>query len=297
MNRIRSRRLCAALALVSTVAVLGACTTPPPYGGPPTASRSFSATSVTVNSSNDKTCVLGICAGANDEPFNIHVWFRVQIGVPNSADAGVVTGDNAWSGIFDQGPGEGGSHTYTGGQKATVNFSNIAMPDVLDLAQGAHLEIAGVWAWKMEADLLGVGGLATTAANAIKSALNSTLANGSTPSDPNLIVNTILDAIGGIGGFFSALGGLLASVVPFAGDDAVGSAMYVGIGASGTLADIINSTASGASFPSLALPLVKVPPDIGGGSIFSLGSGTKTFSNNFTNGGVDGRHTTSYTFG
>jgi len=296
MTRTTPRRFLAAVALTSTFAVLAACQTPPPYGGPPTASRSFSANSVTVNSSNDKTCVI-VCVGANDEPFNIHVWFRVKIGVPNSADAGVVTGDNAWPGLFDQGPGEGGSHTYTGGQRATVNFSNINMPDVLDLAQGAKLEIAGVWAWKMEADLLGVGGLATTAANAIKTALNNTLATASLPSDPNFIVDVILGAIGGVGGFFSALGGLLASIVPFAGDDSVGSAMYVGIGASGTLADIINSTASGASFPSLALPLVTVPPDIGGGAIFSLGSGTKTFSNNYTNGGVDGRHTTSYSFG
>jgi hypothetical protein len=296
MFRFTARRAGAALALVSALAVLGACTPPPPYAGPPTATRSFSANSVTVNSSNDKTCVI-ICVGANDEPFNIHVWFRVKVGVPGSAQAGVVTGDNAWPGLFDQGPGEGGSHTYTGGEKATVTFNNIDMPDVLDLAQGAHIELAGVWAWKMEADLLGVGGLATAAATAIQNALNQTIATGTLPSDAGQIVNWLLGAISSVGGFFSTLGGFLASVVPFAGDDAVGSAMYIGIGASGTLADIINSSASGASFPSLAIPVLKVPPDIGGGAIFSLGSGTKTFSNNYTNGGVDGQHTTSYSFG
>ena len=48
---------------------------------------------------------------------------------------------------------------------------------------------------------------------------------------------------------------------------------------------------------SVAIPALSVPPDIGGGAIFSLGTGTKTFSNNYTNGGVQGRHTTSYSFG
>ena len=165
--------------------------------------------------------------------------------------------------------------------------------DVADLLNSNnHLEIAGVWAWAMAADALGVSGLATTAGDAIKTALNSTLAAGSLPSDPNAIVNSILGVLGG--NFFSLLGSGLASIVPFLGDDAIGSRMYIGLGVTGTLQGIIDASVGTASFPSLALPLVSDPPDIDGGAIFSLGS--KTFSNQvMTNGGVQGKHTYTYT--
>jgi hypothetical protein len=78
-------------------------------------------------------------------------------------------------------------------------------------------------------------------------------------------------------------------------DDVTGSAMYVGVGASGTLGSIINSLET--NFPAIAIPSLIVPPDIGGGRIFSLSSAPRNFSNNFTNPGVDGQHTYNYTFG
>ena len=55
--------------------------------------------------------------------------------------------------------------------------------------------------------------------------------------------------------------------------------------------------AAGVAFPSIAIPVLKIPPDIGGGAIFSLGTGTKSFTDGSTNGSVDGKHTTTYTFG
>ena len=287
------------VAVLLLTAMTAACTPPAPYAGPPTKDVSFAANSVTVNSSNDKgVCVFGVCVPpANDEPFVINVWFRMKIGVANSATTGVVTGDNAWPGTFDQGPGEGQSHTYTGGQQGTVNFSGMSTPDVGDLLQGAPVEIAGVWSWKMEADLIGVGSVATTAANALKTVLNDVLGGATLPSDASQIVSLILNALGGVGNGFATLASTIASIIPFGpSDDGMGSAFYIGVGASGTLSDIITSTAGSVAFPSIAIPVVSVPPDIGGGAIFSLGA-SHSFSNNYTNGGVSGQHTTSYTFG
>ncbi len=298
MIKTRSRRAVSAIVLTATVGLMGAaCTPPAPYGGPPKANVAFKATSVTVNSSNDKTCVI-FCVGANDEPFNINVWFRMTIGVANSATTGVVTGANAWPGLFDQGPGEGGSHTYAPNEQGAVNFNDMAMPDVADLLQGAKIEIAGVWSWKMEADLIGVGSVATTAANSLKTVLNSVLGGATLPSDPSQIVDLIFQALGGFGNGLATLGSTLASLfpsIPFPTDDVMGSAMYVGVGASGTLSNIIASAAASVAFPSIAIPVVSNPPDIGGGKIFSLGQ-ANSFSNNYTNSGVQGQHTTSYTF-
>ena len=286
------RRSAALIVAVMTIGLLGAaCAPTTPSGSPVTGNFTFKATSVTVNTSNDKTCFI-VCVGANDEPYVINIGFTVNIGQANSATSQVVVGANAWPGVFDQGPGEGQSHTFSGGEQGAVTFPSVPLLDVLDLANtNNHLEIAGVWAWAMEADLLGVSGLATTAAAAIKSVLNSTLAASSLPSDSNQIVNSILGVIGS--NLFPALGGFLASIIPFAGDDAIGSRFYVGLGVTGTLKGIIDTATASATFPALAIPVVNDPPDIDGGAIFSLAN--RSFTNQvMTNGGVDGQHTYNY---
>lgn len=298
MTRFRSRAA-TAVALLSALAVVASCTTPPPYGGPPTGTRTFRAVSVTVNESNDG-CWL-VCP-YRDEPKVLNIGFRVTMGQANSASAQVSVGANEWNGVFEQGPGEGSSHTYKSDQQGTVTFNNVALPDLLDLAQGAKLEIAGVWAWKVEDDGIlaaNVNNIADAIAPAIRSALNQTLALASVPSDANQIVSAILSAIGNLGFFnlFATVFTGLMNNLNILSDDVLGSAMYVGVGASGTLSNIISTAASGISFPAIAIPSLRVPPDIGGGAIFSLGSGAKTFTNNYTNDGVDGRHTTTYTFG
>jgi hypothetical protein len=293
MERRTIRRGFALMSICAVVGLASACL--PPQASIPTANFTFAATNVTVNSSNDKgVCLFGTCVpAANDEPYVINIGFTVQVGAANSATDAVVVGDNAWPGILDSGPGEGQSHTFTGTENGAVTFPSVPLLDVADLLNSNnHLEIAGVWAWAMEADTLGVSGLATTAGDAIKTALNSTLAAGSLPSDPNAIVNSILGVLGG--NFFSLLGSGLASIIPFLGDDAIGSRMYIGLGVTGTLQGIIDATVGTASFPSLAIPVVSDPPDIDGGAIFSLGN--KTFANQvMTNGGVQGQHTYTYT--
>ena len=157
-----------------------------------------------------------------------------------------------------------------------------------------------MWAWKVEDD--GVlsaspAALANAIASALETVLNNTVAASALPSDPNAIVGLIISAIGNINFFDGVWAGISTLLPGLVTDDIVGSGMYIGVGSSGALASIIDGATSGVAFPAVQIPLLSWPPDIGGGSIFSLGVGTKSFSNGFTNAGVDGQHTTSYTFG
>lgn len=301
MIKLGSRRAVALIAGVASLALVGAaCTTTGGYhyAGPPQATRTFQANTVTINSSNDD-CF--ICF-ANDEPKVINIAFRAKMGVANSASAFVVSGANHWNGVFEQGPHEGDPpYTYQGAERAPVVFNNLLMPDVADLLQGAHLEIAGVWAWKVEDDGIlaaNVNNIADAIVPAIVAALNQTVAIASVPSDTSQIVNAVVAAIGNLGFFnlFSAVFTGLLNNLNISSDDVVGSAMYVGIGSSGTLASIIEPVVGSVAFPTVAIPTLIVPPDIGGGKIFSLAY-AHNFSDSTTNGGVDGQHTTTYTIG
>ena len=278
------RRVIALASIVAAAGLMAACTPQGPITAPsvPKGNFVFKADSVRVDSSQDKTCVI-LCVNTSDEPFVINIAFSVTFGVPNSATTQVVTGSEGDS------TGEGSTQILTGGEQAATSLNGVPLLDVADLAWTTnHLTVAGVWSWAMEADFLGVGGLATTAADAIRGVLNSTIANSSSPTNADAIVDILLSAIGD--NIFPALGGILASVVPFLGDDGMGSRFYVGIGARGTLASIIDQAVVGTSFPSLPIPVVKVPPDIKGGAIFTLGN--KTFPGQvMNNGGVDGQHT------
>lgn len=280
--------------LVATAMIASSCVTEAPA---PT--KTFKATSVTVNSTNDDWNITCFCT--KDEPKVINIGFRVKMGVANSASTVVAIGANQWDGIFDQGLGDGGSHTYSGNQQAAVTFANISSPDVLNLAGGTPLEIVGYWAWKIEDDGLlaaNANNMANAIATALNPVLNQTVAAGSVPSDPNAIVQTVLDAIMNIGFFNLFATGFTALLnnLNIVSDDVLGSAMYIGVGSSGSLAGIINGVASGIQFPAIAIPTLRVPPDIGGGAIFST-EGARTFVDGSTNGGVDGKHTTTYSFG
>ncbi len=286
MNRRTVRRALACVSVAAVVSLAAACAPTGSGGGPATHNFSFSATSVKVNSSNDQTCVLGICVNNDDEPYAINIGFTVKIGVPNSATDSVIEGDVAPS------IGAGSTDTLSGNESGTVVFPNVPLLDVGDLLNtNNHLEVAGVWAWAMESDLVGVGGIANTAGDAIKAALNSTLAVGSVPSDPNQLVSSILGVVGN--NIFPLLGDELGQIVPFIGDDGIGSRFYVGLGVTGTLKSIVDAAVGSVSFPTLAIPVVSIPPDIDGGAIFSLAP--TSFTNQvMTNGGVQGQHTYSY---
>jgi hypothetical protein len=290
------RRVLVSASILAAGALVAACGPQGPVPAPtvPTGNFQFKALSAKNVSSNDESgCFLGICVNpSTDEPYPINIAFTVQIGVPGSATAHAVVGDQHWDWFnpFDQGPDEGETYTFSnGGEQAPVNLSNVPLLDVADLAfTSNHLEVAGVWSWALEGDTdpIGPGGMADTVADGLKAALNSTLAVGSLPSDPSDIVNSVLGVIGSH--LFPTIGSFLSSVVPW-GDDGMGSRMYIGLGARGTLKSIIDSSTASVSFPSIAIPVVKIPPDIDGGAIFSLGS--RSFTGQvMTNGSVQGRH-------
>ena len=294
MHRMNLRRGLALVAVLATTGLMAACT-PPTSSGAPKRNFTFTADSVFINQSQDFTgpCILGVCVSpAKDEPFVINIGFSVDVGKANSATSSVVVGDNAWSGAFDQGPAEGTGVSFSGGQQAAYTFSQVPLLQfsdilanaVLPAAQQNHLRVAGVWTWAMEADLIGVGGLAGATSDVIKNALNTFVAGSGSGSTANAFIQSIIDAI--LDNLLPALGSLVGSIIPFAGDDYMGSRMYIGLGVRGDLKSALTSILSGVSVPSIDLPVI---PDLLGGKIVALG--TQSFTGQVFNQPSQGKHT------
>lgn len=275
------RRFAPVVAL-ATVITLGAACTPPPYiyPGPPTANWQYKTTSFHVNEEQD--CVL-ICSLYSDEPYSLNIAFRVKVGQDGSAATWVVEGDSG----SDVDAGE--TYNTSGGQQATTQFPAVNMVDVLDLAFGAKLEIAGMWTWAMEEDWIGVNGAATTVAGLMLTALD-VVESATLPSDTSQIVSMLLGSLG-FGGVLSILGTTLLGVTGLQ-DDAVGSRLYIGLGVTGTLGATIDATANSVTFPALALPVISIPPDIEGGRLFRLGA-LPSWTDNFNQPG-DGDYDVSF---
>lgn len=299
MHRMNLRRGVAMLAVVASAGLMAACT-PPTSSGAPKRNFTFTADSVFINESQDFTgpCVFGVCVSpAKDEPFVINIGFTVDVGKANSATSSVVTGDNAWSGVFDQGPEEGTGVTFSGGQKGAYTFSQVPLLQFSDILANAvlapanqnHLRVVGVWTWAMEADLLGIGGLATSASDVIKSALNTFVAGSGSGATAEAFIQSIIDAL--LDNLFPALGGLVSSIIPFAGDDMMGSRMYIGLGVRGDLKSALTSILSGVTFPSINLPVI---PDLLGGKI--VGLGTQSFTGQVFDQPSQGSHTYTLSF-
>jgi len=277
------------VAAFATVAAACAPDAPPPWEPPAPVNWSFKGTNVTVNNSQDETCVI-ICVNKEDEPYLLQVAFRVRIGQPGSADAWVVKGDS----LANMGAGD--SATLTGGQQAKVTFTGVQPLDILSALNPANkMDVVGVYTWAAEEDSinsLSVGANAT--ADVFKNALNATLAAGTLPNqDANALVSMVFDAL------FSNISNpfaMLASNLPCLGlcDDVLGGAVYVGIGATGTLAGIMDAALASTTVPAISIPVLDVPPDIQGGGFFTLGS-TKNFSQTFS--GADGVHTYGFQSG
>lgn len=264
------------VALLGVMAVVGAaCSTPPTGpggGGPGGGSWTFRATKVQVVSHND-----AFLQGTRDEPFVYNVWFRVKLGVPGSAEVGVAGSRDAAT--MSLGDGEG-RYLFSETEQGAVRFDNVRNFDIGDLLNPQnHLEVVGVWSWAMEEDNISVRGLVDKSAGILKTALNNTLAPMSLPSDTNALVSQIMGSIPQPFLFFA--GAALASI-PGLTDDVVGSNVYAGIGAGGTLASVLDAATADVKLPFIEIPVVGIPPDIGlnpggGGHIFSLAQG-RTFA-------------------
>ena len=256
---------------------------------PTTESWTFRANSVTVNDSQDeiRDPFFDLCIAipsCEDEPYTLNIGFRVKIGVAGSADAFVVNNRTD----APENVGEGVTVNLTGNSQNAVTWNGIKPLDVLDLLNSSSkLEVVGVYTWASEEDTIGNGLAADGVAGVLEDALNATLAAGSLPSDASLILDLVLDNILG------ALG-LLAQNVPLfgLGDDVLGGALYIGIGAKGDLANIINSAIGNTPPITFAIPLLDLPPDIVGGGFFTM-KNSKTFTQTFS--GAGGTH--SYNFG
>jgi hypothetical protein len=284
MHRTRSRLA----AVVGILAVMGIAASCVPQA-PTTESWTFRANSVTVNDSQDEVRdpIFGLCIAipsCEDEPYTLNIGFRVKIGVPGSADAFVVNNRTD----APENVSEGATVNLTGNAQNAITWNGVKPLSLVDLLNSSNkLEVVGVYTWSSEEDLVGNGLAADGVAGILEDALNSTLAAGSLPSDASLILDLVLDNILG------ALG-LLAQNVPLfgLGDDVLGGALYIGIGAKGDLANIINSAIGSTPPITFAIPLLDLPPDIVGGGFFTFG-GPKNFTQTFS--GAGGTHT--YNFG
>ena len=272
----RTRSLTAGI--VAVVAVMALAASCAPAAAPAGESWTFKANSVKINDSQDelRDPFFGACIAipnCDDEPEPLQIGFRVKVGVPNSAQTFVVNNRGDAPSV-----GEGSTRVLTGNQQNAATFANVKPLSLIDLFNSANkLEVVGSYTW---ASADGVAGV-------LKDALNATIAKGSLPADASFILDLILDNIVG------ALG-LLAQNVPLFGfgDDVLGGSLFLGIGAKGDLANIINSAIGSTPPLTFNIPLLDLPPDIVGSQITTFG-GAKTFTQQYSGSG--GTHT--YEFG
>ena len=272
---------------VAFAAIVTACVPPAPGGGggPTPVNWAVEGDEVTVNNSQDETCVLGICTNTNDEPYLLQIAFKVTVGEPNSAVAWRTgSGANELSGL-----GAGDSQVLAGAERARATFNGIQPLDLVAALNPANkMDVLGTYTWAMESDLVSYDGNADDFAEVFEDALNAVVAPAALPSTEEELVELIIDLI------FNNAGNVLSLVLanfPLLGfgDDALGGALYLGFGANGTLGSAIDAILGGYSIPNtFILGDNQIPPDIQGGGIFTL-TGAKGFSQTFT--GAGGQHT------
>lgn len=286
--QMRTRSRLFAVATLVAVAALAAACAPQAPGGGGIASKNwkFGGTQVTIDKSQDDigTCWWPLEVTCQDEPYLLTVNFRVKIGQANSADTWVVndrtnapenTPVGATRYVDTHFPPAVGGEAVFGGVKAL---------DVLDLTNPSNkLEVFGSYVWVAEEDQVGYGVAAGGVSSALKDALNGTLATADLSSlDASFILDLILGNIG------NALGIVIQNIPLFGlGDDLLGGAMYIGIGAQGVLGGALDEAMGSTPFPAINIP-VPVPPAIDTGGFYTL-TGPKTFTHQFSGSG--GKHT------
>jgi len=278
IHMIRRRTTTAVLACALALGLVAAACTPPTP--PPVENWKFQATKVQVINQTEYINVVGCGVGnCYDEPYHINIWFRAKFGGgPTSVQTGVVDTRGCSPEIALREAGKGGPDTkdlladdndcYPG----TVAFNNVQMLDVLDINDTNKLEVLGVWQWAMEEDQLGFD--ASGIASALNKVLQDTVAGGTVPNE-NLvtyIINTLFS-----GGFVTTITtafGLLGINIPIFGDDTIGSRLFVGVNARGSLASLIGtSTTAGGINVGFGIPSIQ------GISITGLGSSPVNFDN------------------
>ncbi|MCB1272154.1 MAG: hypothetical protein M9942_11850 [Microthrixaceae bacterium] len=279
MNRTRRRTRTVLLGAVAALALVAAACVPEP--APANTTWEFKATKVTVNDVQDEVCVI-VCVNRADEPYVMNIATRVKIGVPNSASGFVVSSRSN----NPEGLEAGESATLSGAAGAPVSFPGISRLDVADLLnQDNKLEVFVVYTWVMEEDTVAVNTAANDVKDLLVDALNSTLAQGSLPSDASALLDLIFDNLG------NAFTLLLSNIPLFGlGDDVGGGALNVGIAAKGGLADVVDASIGTADIPEFNVPVVSLPPDVKHVNIFTM-KNTTTFTGQSFDQYGDGEHT------
>jgi hypothetical protein len=296
MQRARSRFV-AVVGVFAVMAIAASCAPPPP---PQAETWRFKADQVTAVVGNDpfiKPPLIGctsegILSNCYDEAYTINIWFRVKIGVPGSAQTGVVSSRSNAVSLCAQNrgscTGNPNTRTLNAAQGAQVTFNDVQGYDIIDVLANpnAPIEVLGTWTWAMEEDLAGTlnGG---PIANILRDVLNDTIAVGNLPSDTGALVQMLLDNLGQallLGG--SALLNAVTSILFGMGDDVLGSRMYIGVGATGTLGEIVDSAVPDLSGFNLGLSFVGIP-NVLGISVKSLRQ-NQTWNNQVFN--TNGRH-------
>jgi hypothetical protein len=154
-------------------------------------------------------------------------------------------------------------HLLGAGKQSTLDVANLS---------DNKLEVVGTYTWVMEKDLVGVATAAGDVADILEDALNDTLATASGVLDPSLVLDLIFD---NVGSSFT----LLLSNIPLLGlgDDVLGGAFYIGIGAKGGLATTLDGLLASVTPPTFSIPVLALPPDVMNFGVFTM-QNTKTFS-------------------
>jgi hypothetical protein len=263
------------IALTLTLTIVAAACAPPP--APPTDTWRFRANQVTAVVGNDpfiKPPLIGCTSegylsNCYDEAYTINIWFRVKFGVPNSAQTGVVSSRSHAVSLCAQNrtscSGRPTTRSLNEAQGGQVTFNDVTRVDIVDLLVNpdAPVEIIGTWTWAMEEDLAGTlnaGPIATI----LRNVLNDTIAVGTIPDDLGNLVQLIIDNLGQailLGG--SLLLNAITSVLFGMGDDVLGSRIYVGVAARGSLGEIIDATVPDLGNFNTNLSFVGIPNVLG----------------------------------
>lgn len=285
MLKSRARRRPALIVgAMAALALVAAACTPPPVSS--TQTWEFKATQVTNVDSQDeiRDPIFGACIAipnCNDEPYVINIATRVKIGVPNSASGFVVSSRNN----NPENVPEGDTRVLTGAAGAPVSFPGIKRLDTADLLNPANkLEVFVVYTWVMEEDTVAVNTAANDVKDVLVDALNSTLAQGSLPTDVDDLLDLIFDNLGNA---FT----LLLSNIPLLGlgDDVGGGAINVGLGVKGGLSSLVNAALGDADLPTFPIPVLSLPPDVQHINVFTT-AGVANFNDQDFDQYGDGIH-------
>lgn len=249
------RKAIIAATVVAALSVLAAsCTLPTP------ASRTWKvkAISVEVVDQNDYD--------AGDEPYVIQLGFRSKLGVPNSADAFVVSQCNSGAGMPATDVGTPGTVVPIPPGGADIVFPEAKNLDIGDvLLETAPLEIFGTMSFVMERDVL-IGTCAWTETinnvlpGILRDSLNLLIGQSPIPPTEQQLVDLV---VGLLDDFVAAIPGAIAITIEGVGaspDDLLGVALQIHLPTAGVFTNLLDLGLTLAGIDNGHLDIPDLPP-------------------------------------